>query len=75
MKKNKNKKRFYSFSLHAVDLEGRAYIAERERERKREMDLVANKVQRSEIKLGDHIYTYRAVVTYSHHGLSVSLYE
>jgi hypothetical protein len=34
MKKNKNKKRFYSFSLHAVDLEGRAYIAEREREKK-----------------------------------------
>jgi hypothetical protein len=39
------------------------------------MDLLANRVQRSEIKLGDHIYTYRAVVTYSHHGLSLSLYE
>jgi hypothetical protein len=27
-------------------------------------------VERSEIKPGDHIYTYRAVFTYSHHGIS-----
>lgn len=37
------------------------------------MGLLTNKVERDEIKPGDHIYTYRAVFTYSHHGHSLSL--
>lgn len=38
------------------------------------MGLLTNRVERSEIKPGDHIYTYRAVFAYSHHGsLSLSL--
>jgi hypothetical protein len=37
------------------------------------MGLLTNRVERSEIKPGDHIYTYRAIFTYSHHGLSLSL--
>ena len=36
------------------------------------MGLLTNKVERDEIKPGDHIYTYRAVFTYSHHGPSLS---
>lgn len=32
------------------------------------MGLLTNRVDRSEIKPGDHIYTYRAVFAYSHHG-------
>ncbi|KAL8248093.1 hypothetical protein R6Q59_009309 [Mikania micrantha] len=35
------------------------------------MGFLSNKVERSEIKAGDHIYTYRAVFTYSHHGIFV----
>ncbi|XP_059457927.1 uncharacterized protein LOC132187590 [Corylus avellana] len=35
------------------------------------MDVLTNRVGRSEIKPGDHIYTYRAVFTYSHHGIFV----
>ncbi|KAL4622128.1 hypothetical protein ACB092_06G275300 [Castanea dentata] len=35
------------------------------------MGLLSNRVERSEIKPGDHIYTYRAVFTYSHHGIFV----
>ncbi|KAJ0052389.1 hypothetical protein Pint_00621 [Pistacia integerrima] len=35
------------------------------------MGLLTNKVERNEIKAGDHIYTYRAVFTYSHHGIYV----
>ncbi|KAK3194577.1 hypothetical protein Dsin_025887 [Dipteronia sinensis] len=35
------------------------------------MGLLTNKVERDEIKAGDHIYTYRAVFTYSHHGIYV----
>ncbi|KAJ7951341.1 NC domain-containing protein-related [Quillaja saponaria] len=35
------------------------------------MGLLTNRVDRSEIKPGDHIYTYRAVFTYSHHGIFV----
>lgn len=38
------------------------------------MGLISNRVERHEIKPGDHIYTYRAVFTYSHHGLSQSLF-
>lgn len=38
------------------------------------MGLLTNRVERNEIKLGDHIYTYRAVFTYSHHGLSLPLF-
>ncbi|KAJ8540081.1 hypothetical protein K7X08_026470 [Anisodus acutangulus] len=35
------------------------------------MGLLTNRVGRSEIKPGDHIYTYRAVFAYSHHGIFV----
>ncbi|KAK4773471.1 hypothetical protein SAY87_028490 [Trapa incisa] len=35
------------------------------------MGLLSNRVERNEIKPGDHIYTYRAVFTYSHHGIYV----
>ncbi|PIN17352.1 hypothetical protein CDL12_09988 [Handroanthus impetiginosus] len=35
------------------------------------MGLLTNRVERSEIKPGDHIYTYRAVFAYSHHGIFV----
>ncbi|KAJ0739991.1 hypothetical protein HanOQP8_Chr06g0211891 [Helianthus annuus] len=33
------------------------------------MGLLSNRVERSKIKAGDHIYTYRAVFAYSHHGI------
>ena len=32
------------------------------------MGLLSHRVERSEIKPGDHIYTWRAGYTYSHHG-------
>ncbi|KAL3517317.1 hypothetical protein ACH5RR_024219 [Cinchona calisaya] len=35
------------------------------------MGLLTNRVERSEIRAGDHIYTYRAVFAYSHHGIFV----
>uniref|UniRef100_A0A6N2KKE6 LRAT domain-containing protein n=1 Tax=Salix viminalis TaxID=40686 RepID=A0A6N2KKE6_SALVM len=35
------------------------------------MGFLSHRVERSEIKPGDHIYTYRAVFTYSHHGIFV----
>ncbi|KAL7591924.1 hypothetical protein Lser_V15G31466 [Lactuca serriola] len=35
------------------------------------MGLLSNRVEKSEIKAGDHIYTYRAVFAYSHHGIFV----
>ncbi|XP_010474713.1 PREDICTED: uncharacterized protein LOC104754268 [Camelina sativa] len=35
------------------------------------MGLLTNKMEREEIKPGDHIYTYRAVFAYSHHGIFV----
>uniref|UniRef100_M4F8J1 LRAT domain-containing protein n=1 Tax=Brassica campestris TaxID=3711 RepID=M4F8J1_BRACM len=35
------------------------------------MNLITNKVDRDELKPGDHIYTYRAVFAYSHHGVFV----
>lgn len=35
------------------------------------MSLITNKVERTELKPGDHIYTYRAVFAYSHHGVFV----
>ncbi|XP_042480745.1 protein LEAD-SENSITIVE 1-like isoform X1 [Macadamia integrifolia] len=35
------------------------------------MGLLSNKVERSEIKAGDHIYSWRAIYTYSHHGIYV----
>ncbi|KAG8488875.1 hypothetical protein CXB51_016914 [Gossypium anomalum] len=35
------------------------------------MGLLINRVERSEIKPGDHIYTYKAIFTYSHHGIFV----
>jgi len=48
---------------------------ERERETRREekkpMGVLTNKVVRDELKPGDHIYTYRAVFAYSHHGVFV----
>jgi hypothetical protein len=37
------------------------------------MGVLTNAVERSEIKPGDHIYTYRAAFTYSHHGLCFSM--
>ncbi|KAG6520726.1 protein LEAD-SENSITIVE 1-like [Zingiber officinale] len=44
----------------------------RERKTERsEMGLLSNKVERAEIKPGDHIYTWRAVYTYAHHGIYV----
>lgn len=35
------------------------------------MGLITNKVDRADLKPGDHIYTYRAVFAYSHHGVFV----
>ncbi|XP_025821840.1 uncharacterized protein LOC112897693 isoform X2 [Panicum hallii] len=35
------------------------------------MGLLSHRVERSEIKPGDHIYTWRAGYTYSHHGIYV----
>ncbi|KAL9251613.1 LEAD-SENSITIVE 1-like protein [Drosera capensis] len=35
------------------------------------MGLLSHKVERNEIKPGDHIYTWRAVFTYSHNGIFV----
>uniref|UniRef100_A0A1J3K147 LRAT domain-containing protein n=1 Tax=Noccaea caerulescens TaxID=107243 RepID=A0A1J3K147_NOCCA len=35
------------------------------------MGLLTNKMEREELKPGDHIYTYRAVFAYSHHGIFV----
>ncbi|GJM99317.1 hypothetical protein PR202_ga16407 [Eleusine coracana subsp. coracana] len=35
------------------------------------MGLLSNRVERSEIRPGDHIYTWRAVYAYSHHGIYV----
>ncbi|KAK2969610.1 hypothetical protein RJ640_008904 [Escallonia rubra] len=35
------------------------------------MGIISNRVERSEIKPGDHIYTYRAIFAYSHHGIFV----
>ncbi|CAH8335110.1 unnamed protein product [Eruca vesicaria subsp. sativa] len=35
------------------------------------MSLITNKVERDDLKPGDHIYTYRAVFAYSHHGVFV----
>ncbi|KAI3693467.1 hypothetical protein L6452_33302 [Arctium lappa] len=35
------------------------------------MGFLSNKVQRTEIKAGYHIYTYRALFAYSHHGIFV----
>jgi hypothetical protein len=32
------------------------------------MGILSHRVERSEIKAGDHIYTWRAVYAYSHHG-------
>ncbi|RWW17837.1 hypothetical protein BHE74_00032409 [Ensete ventricosum] len=35
------------------------------------MGLLSNRVERREIKAGDHIYSWRAAYTYSHHGVYV----
>lgn len=35
------------------------------------MGFLSHKIERSEIKPGDHIYTWRALFTYSHHGIYV----
>ncbi|KAL8088609.1 protein LEAD-SENSITIVE 1-like [Apium graveolens] len=35
------------------------------------MGILSNRVEKEEIKGGDHIYTYRAVFAYSHHGIYV----
>lgn len=33
------------------------------------MGILSNRVEKEELKGGDHIYTYRAVFAYSHHGM------
>ncbi|KAJ4956540.1 hypothetical protein NE237_013323 [Protea cynaroides] len=43
----------------------------RDRESDTEMGLLSNRVERSQIKAGDHIYSWRAIYTYSHHGIYV----
>lgn len=35
------------------------------------MGLLSNKVEKAQIKAGDHIYSWRAAYTYSHHGNSM----
>ncbi|KAL9234567.1 hypothetical protein vseg_009425 [Gypsophila vaccaria] len=35
------------------------------------MGLLSHRVEKNEIKSGDHIYTWRALFTYSHHGIYV----
>ncbi|KAJ0243632.1 LRAT domain-containing protein [Hirschfeldia incana] len=35
------------------------------------MGVFSNKISREEVKTGDHIYTWRAVHTYAHHGIYV----
>ncbi|XP_077234470.1 protein LEAD-SENSITIVE 1-like [Tasmannia lanceolata] len=35
------------------------------------MGFLSNKVEKSQIKAGDHIYSWRAIYTYSHHGIYV----
>ncbi|PON60383.1 Endopeptidase, NLPC/P60 domain containing protein [Parasponia andersonii] len=35
------------------------------------MSLLSNKIHKRELKVGDHIYTYRKFKTYSHHGIYV----
>lgn len=35
------------------------------------MGVLSNRVDRAQIKAGDHIYSWRAAYTYSHHGNSV----
>lgn len=35
------------------------------------MGVLSNRVERAQIKAGDHIYSWRAAYTYSHHGNSV----
>lgn len=46
-------------------------LTKSQKEVKYQMGLLSNRVERSEIKPGDHIYTYRAVFAYSHHGIFV----
>ncbi|URE33731.1 hypothetical protein MUK42_07371 [Musa troglodytarum] len=43
----------------------------RERKRESTMGLLSNRVERAEIKAGDHIYSWRAAYTYSHHGIDL----
>ncbi|KAI7988642.1 hypothetical protein LOK49_LG13G00893 [Camellia lanceoleosa] len=40
-------------------------------ERVYEMGFVSQKIERSELVAGDHIYTWRAAFTYSHHGIYI----
>ncbi|KAL5719038.1 hypothetical protein ACHQM5_011872 [Ranunculus cassubicifolius] len=35
------------------------------------MGLLSNKIEKTQIKPGDHIYSWRAIYTYSHHGIYV----
>ncbi|KAI3756321.1 hypothetical protein L1987_56145 [Smallanthus sonchifolius] len=35
------------------------------------MDLTSHKIKRSKLKVGDHIYTWRKLDTYSHHGILI----
>ncbi|KAF7139475.1 hypothetical protein RHSIM_Rhsim07G0079300 [Rhododendron simsii] len=42
-----------------------------EKEGRAEMGLFSNRVERSEIVAGDHIYTWRNVLIYAHHGIYI----
>ncbi|KAG0453941.1 hypothetical protein HPP92_025245 [Vanilla planifolia] len=57
-----------SWGAQTSSATGRGRKGKRERRR---MGLLSNRVERSEIKAGDHIYTWRAFYTYSHHGIYV----
>lgn len=57
---------FYHFLAFALPKRELQTGKQRERE---QMGLLTNRVERNEIKAGDHIYTYRAVFAYSHHGI------
>lgn len=55
---------------HFIKFLTRSLQTGKQRERE-QMGLLTNRVERNEIKAGDHIYTYRAVFAYSHHGIYV----
>lgn len=61
------------FTKHILQTKAVDFLYNSEKSREREMGLLTNRVERSEIKPGDHIYTYRAVFAYSHHGYKWSL--
>lgn len=58
----------------AAEQKERVEAEKRVGRREKEMGVLTNRVERNEIKAGDHIYTYRAVFAYSHHGISFSIF-